>query len=147
MPGTGNVLVRRDVFEIVGGFTPNLGYGEDLDFFRRAEKRGVKFAVAPRAIVQHIVPVDRLSDAHLLKMAEKGGIAEATIDGAVCGFWHISAMGALRCLHYVGWAFPRWQMARMRRESTEELSARCSMRFSVKYVSVVVNEWRKRLRL
>lgn len=37
------VLVKKRVFEHLGGFNPEIGVGEDMDFFVRAVKRGYKY--------------------------------------------------------------------------------------------------------
>lgn len=38
------ILVKKTVFDHIGGFDANIGVGEDSDFFRRAVKRGYKYA-------------------------------------------------------------------------------------------------------
>ncbi|MDX2157810.1 MAG: glycosyltransferase [Hyphomicrobiaceae bacterium] len=48
---TANLLVRRDVFEAVGGF--RTGVPEDLDWCRRAATAGYTLSYAPRAVVSH----------------------------------------------------------------------------------------------
>ena len=41
-PRTHNMIVRRDIFQEVGGFNPQLRYGEDIDFSLRMEKAGYR---------------------------------------------------------------------------------------------------------
>ena len=54
-----NMAVRRDVFDLVGGFDPFLGVGtdfpscEDVDFGLRAEELGVVMRTSPRSVVFH----------------------------------------------------------------------------------------------
>ena len=49
-------LSGRAFFERVGAFDADRRYGEDLDFFRRAEKGGARFAIAPKAVIHHVTP-------------------------------------------------------------------------------------------
>ena len=48
-------LIRRDVFEEVGGFDPAFGRGyyEDVDLGRRLNHRGWRLGVHPDASIQH----------------------------------------------------------------------------------------------
>ena len=59
--GTGNVLVRRGVFnEVAGPFNREFGSGgEDFDFFRRAMNLSKVFVWCEEATVYEIVPVER----------------------------------------------------------------------------------------
>jgi GT2 family glycosyltransferase len=46
--------VRREVFELLGGFDESFGYiGEDTDFVNRAMEKGVTVALAPEVRVRH----------------------------------------------------------------------------------------------
>ena len=49
-PSIASALVRRDVWQAVGGF-PDLRASEDLIFFEDVERRGYKFKWAPKATV------------------------------------------------------------------------------------------------
>jgi glycosyltransferase involved in cell wall biosynthesis len=59
--GTGNVLLRRAVFDVVEGpFLPQFGSGgEDLDFFRRASSMGKVFIWCNEALAHETVPPER----------------------------------------------------------------------------------------
>jgi GT2 family glycosyltransferase len=50
--GSGNMFVRRDVFEAVAGFRP--GVSEDMDWSYRARRAGYRLGYAPNAVVQHL---------------------------------------------------------------------------------------------
>ena len=45
------VLVRREVFRLIGGFDPELRAGEDTDWFMRIMKAGVDYETLPRLLV------------------------------------------------------------------------------------------------
>lgn len=52
--GTAGALVRRDVWDDLGGPDPALGpYGDGLDLSRRARLAGHRVVVVPRAVVRH----------------------------------------------------------------------------------------------
>ncbi|HEV2814427.1 MAG TPA: glycosyltransferase, partial [Solirubrobacteraceae bacterium] len=52
--GSGNLAIRRDVFERLGGFDATLVHaGEDVDLCRRATASGARLAFAPDARVAH----------------------------------------------------------------------------------------------
>ncbi|HEY3436787.1 MAG TPA: glycosyltransferase [Actinotalea sp.] len=52
--GTAGALVRRDVWDDLGGTDPALGpYGDGLDLSRRARLAGHRVVVVPRAVVRH----------------------------------------------------------------------------------------------
>lgn len=52
--GTAGALVRRDVWDELGGTDPALGpYGDGLDLSRRARLAGHRVVVVPRAVVRH----------------------------------------------------------------------------------------------
>jgi GT2 family glycosyltransferase len=51
---TANLLVRREVFEAIGGFDPSWRHiGEDVDFCMRARRAGYSLGFCAAAIVEH----------------------------------------------------------------------------------------------
>ena len=48
---TANLLVRRSVYEAIGGF--QVGIPEDLDWCRRARRAGFRLCYSPQAVVAH----------------------------------------------------------------------------------------------
>jgi GT2 family glycosyltransferase len=50
---TGNLFVRRDVFEQVGGFDDTLHYWGDFDFVERCVKSGARLVLAREAVSSH----------------------------------------------------------------------------------------------
>jgi GT2 family glycosyltransferase len=52
--GTAGMLVRRDLYEELGGFDPALPtFGDDLEFCLRARRAGADVLVVPQAVVHH----------------------------------------------------------------------------------------------
>ncbi|MDQ2868676.1 MAG: glycosyltransferase [Verrucomicrobiota bacterium] len=49
----GSAVMRRDIFERIGGFDESLGYGEDLDWFLRAREAGVRMALLDETVLHY----------------------------------------------------------------------------------------------
>src|SRR5262245_59752109 len=86
----GNMAVRREVIEQLGGFAENLGSvrgtlltGEDHEFSMRVQSAGHRAIYQPSAVVYHWVPAARTRLRFLLRWFFWSGIANATIDRAV----------------------------------------------------------------
>jgi len=74
IPGGGNLVVRRDVFERVGRFATelgphghDLGGSEDTDFVLRALDRGEHLQYLPAMVQYHHVDPERLRPGYLLR--------------------------------------------------------------------------------
>lgn len=74
IPGTNNLLVRRDVLDEVGVFNTALtDGGEDADLARRIRAAGVEAWYTPDSIVYHLIPEKRLSDQYMRWTATRKG--------------------------------------------------------------------------
>jgi glycosyltransferase involved in cell wall biosynthesis len=63
---TGNIFLKRSVFDTVGLFDESLTRGgEDTELARRMQKAGLEAWYTPRAIVYHIIPPYRLKEDYL----------------------------------------------------------------------------------
>jgi len=63
---TGNVVVRREVFDRIGRFDTNMHRGmSDIDLMRRAFDAGVDAWYTPHAVVHHLIPPYRLGEDYL----------------------------------------------------------------------------------
>lgn len=78
LPGGGNLAVRKQVFEAVGGFSPalgpkghDLGGSEDSEFVLRALKAGFRIRYAPAMVQYHFVDLERLKLWYVMKKAYK----------------------------------------------------------------------------
>lgn len=76
IPGSGNLIVRREVFERVGLFSEELGPkghnlrgGEDIEFVRRALRKGEKILYSPDIMQLHQVFPENLRIQYLVKKA------------------------------------------------------------------------------
>lgn len=78
LPGTGNVLIRKELFESIGGFDARIRYGgEDTDFFWRARKHGALIWYAPKAVVHHKIFPWRLSHDYFRHRSLRHGLENA----------------------------------------------------------------------
>ena len=69
-PGTGNLMLHRDVFAAIGVFDPAYHMrGEDTNLVLRALAAGLRSWFTPAAVVHHIIPAERLDDEFLLRLA------------------------------------------------------------------------------
>ena len=74
IPGGGNLVVRRHVFEQTGQFSTELGPhghdlsgGEDSEYVLRAMARGIRCQYVPEMVQHHFVDTERLKLGYLLK--------------------------------------------------------------------------------
>jgi succinoglycan biosynthesis protein ExoM len=74
---TGNVLLRRRIFEVPDGrFHEEYRFGsEDTDFFRRMMALGLRFVWCAEAKVAEAVPIERCSRRYLVRRALQRGRA------------------------------------------------------------------------
>lgn len=78
LPGTGNALVSRSVFDAIGNFDESfVSGGSDFDFFGRARAAGFAMWYAPDAVIRHRVDPIRLTAEHLRLDALSGGAEHA----------------------------------------------------------------------
>ena len=129
--GTGNVLINTDVFGKIGLFLESRSYGEDREFFTRAKNAGARFAIAPNAIVYHVIPLSRLTEDYLLLTATNGGTSRAEIDN----FPDVIRNSILRVGHLLAINFPRLGYKVLQRDRMGILGRKCSIRFSLAYLS------------
>lgn len=77
-PQSNNCAFTRTVFETLDGFNPNsLIYGDETEFFRRAEEAGFVSDYRHDIIVDHCVPPERLTKEGLHRKAKLWGRGSA----------------------------------------------------------------------
>jgi len=81
-PGGGNLSFRREVFERVGVFNPELGYcgtalygNEDIEMLRRIDATGGVIVYSPAPCLSHVIETDKLSRRYILKRYYHQGIS------------------------------------------------------------------------
>lgn len=83
-----NVGFRRATFERYGNFREDLGVvggnpisGEDTELFARIIGRGGAIGFAPRAVVHHLIPPERMTRAYLRRKSFAYGVGSAFAGG------------------------------------------------------------------
>ncbi len=115
LPGCGNALVARTVFDAVGSFDVSMvNGGSDSDFFLKAQAAGHEMIYTPQAVIRHRVPEQRLSPEYFKWDALQGHENIARIDHKSKGT--VSLL--LICTARLGQALlvngPLWLWARVR---------------------------------
>jgi hypothetical protein len=126
LPGTGNALVARRVFDKVGLFDESFtGGGSDSDFFLRARSAGFELWYPPRAIIRHRIPPERLTREYFRWDALSGGACYAELfDHKQRGAFGLAGLCALRVAHALCVNVPLMVLARMRGDEGEALGRR-----------------------
>lgn len=82
-PFGGNMIIRREVFERLGGFNPALGRyannllsGEESEFFARVHEAGHACRYLPGAVIFHKIAKARTERGYILRRAYWHGISE-----------------------------------------------------------------------
>lgn len=133
LPGTGNALVHRSVFESVGGFDARLAHGaEDDEFFRRARAAGFTLWFAPAARVVHRVPRHRLTPEYLAWAARRHGAHYALRDARQGGRARVAAQGLLRAAQAL-LTLAALARARAAGDAAALLEARCRLARAAAY--------------
>jgi glycosyltransferase involved in cell wall biosynthesis len=113
-PGGGNMAVRREVFERIGGFDTELGRsggnligGEECDFFKRMYDNKLPIYYVPRALIYHRIPDEKLTEEYTTRLFHSTGLSQrirAKREGRLFGAYlsEIAKWGAtlLLCLTY-----------------------------------------------
>ncbi len=143
-PGTGNCLIRRDLFGQVGLFDVAFTHrGEDQDFFRRARKAGYKIASAPRARVRHIILSERLEPGYLLALSRGNGRTIAYLDFKEWGSFRAACIGAARMIHAVCVTSPKLLWAYVTGDGGNILSRKCSLCTAAAYAGETLSLFRR----
>lgn len=118
IPGGGNLVVRRHVFELAGKFSTelgphghDLGGGEDSEYVLRAMSRGVRCQYAPDMVQHHYVDTERLKLGYLLKKSYQRTRSTSRIHGngrVPLFMWRKLAEYGFHSLFSLSWAKRRF---------------------------------------
>jgi arylsulfatase A-like enzyme/GT2 family glycosyltransferase len=122
IPGGGNLVVRRHVFELTGKFSTelgphghDLGGGEDSEYVLRAMTRGVRCQYTPAMVQHHYVDTERLKLAYLLKKAYQRTRSTSRIHGTgkvPLYMWRKLAEYGFHSIFSLSWAKRRFYWVR-----------------------------------
>lgn len=83
IPGGGNMALRRTAVEKYGMFDPALGRvggrligGEESDLFERLARAGEPYWYVPDAVIWHIIPPEKLTDAYFDRLCYNVGVSQ-----------------------------------------------------------------------
>ena len=131
---TGNMMVKRRVFDALGGFDASLLQGgEDTDLFRRMREAGHECWYTPAALVYHIIPPYRLEEKYLMWCAVRGGHCYAQRDLGELGVAHTLWLAALRLVHGVAIHGSRWLFARLTGNASKAVAGKCHLARALAY--------------
>lgn len=84
VPAGGNMAFRREIFDRVGVFNPQLGRngqslmgGEENDLFARIRERGYDIFFVPNAAIDHYIPAEKLTDQYFDRLSYNIGVSKA----------------------------------------------------------------------
>ena len=88
---TANLFVRREVFDRIGRFRPELVASGDLEFGRRATRAGFRLSYVPEARIEHR-PRTTMRETWALHRKLGSGFAELARYGERGRIWHDRAL-------------------------------------------------------
>ncbi len=126
LPGTGNALVHRDVFETVGEFDESMtSGGSDSDFFLRAKEANCRLWYTPTAVIRHRISPNRMTPEYLRWDALSGGAGHAAhFDYLKKGLAYMVGQCVLRIAQAGLWQVPLWLYAKWQRDPGQALGRR-----------------------
>lgn len=84
VPAGGNMAFRREIFDSVGVFNPQLGRngqslmgGEENDLFARIRERGYDIFFVPNAAIDHYIPATKTTDVYFDRLSYNIGVSKA----------------------------------------------------------------------
>ena len=126
LPGTGNILIKRSIFDSIGEFDNSMFCGgSDNDFIRRVFAAGVGVWYAPKAVAHHLIPPYRLSVEYFRLVSYRLGYNFAYIDNKQLGRVKL----IMACIARIGQALlinsPRLLWAYLWGDGAEVLGRKC----------------------
>lgn len=131
---TGNMMLKRSVFNALGGFNESLLQGgEDTDLFRRMRGAGHECWYTPAALVHHIIPPYRLEEKYLMWCALRGGHCYAQRDLNEFGVARTLRLAALRLVHGFAVHGARWLFSRITGNTEKAIAGKCHLARALAY--------------
>jgi len=132
--GAGNVLIRRSVFDRVGGFDATFRQSEDTDLFWRIERAGLNMYYSPRALVYHVIPNYRLRLPYLRETSLRIGVGAARIRLKYWGSAPLACLIFLRLGVALGRDLPLILTAKLLKNPTTALDLCCRIWFKEGFI-------------
>jgi GT2 family glycosyltransferase len=127
-PATNNVLIRRDLFQSLGGYDTTFTEGaEDADFFDRAAASGHTLSFEPAAEALHLIPPRRLDPAALRWTSLRVGAGDVRLHQRRQAVLGPLRLAALRLAVAIVRDLPQLAWATLRRDRRTRLDVLCSL--------------------
>lgn len=134
LPGTGNALVARRVFDEVGMFDESMTMGgSDFNFFLRARAAGYQLWYAPQAIIRHRIEPHRLTAAYHRWDAMTGSAQQAHFDAQRRGAGVMAASAIARLARMVLVTLPTLAWGWATRNTGQQFSRRIQLWRTIGY--------------
>jgi len=126
-PATNNVLMRRSVFESLGGYDVSFTEGgEDTDFFKRARAAGNELWFQPLSPGLHVMTEQRMQRSNLRWTSLRLGASDARLHSR-SSVLDLLWLVALRTTIATWRDWPLWLFAKIRGGRRSELDSLCSL--------------------
>ena len=128
-PGTGNLLVRKEVISECGGFPEDhVGRGEDAIIFAKMRTFGYVAWFTPHAIIHHVIPARRNCPSAYLALVKES--SNAGDFGWVRWGWRLPIVSTARLINFSIVQLPKLIWFRLFGTDTQRLDQSCQARFS-----------------
>ena len=135
VPGTGNVMIKKSVFNRVGGFDDALVWGgEDDEFMQRVLRADLHVWFTPKSVVRHLIPPYRLEVKYYRWVSLRVGVAFAEVDTKTRGRMIMLVLGAGRTVKALLFHLPRLVAAILSGNAAAALEQRCYLWRAVGYL-------------
>ena len=139
-PGTGNLMIRRTVFDKVGVFNEDLVWGgEDAELMLRIHGAGIPVWFTLRSIVHHMIPAYRLTEEYLRWTSLRVGVALAEVDAGSRGRAAMVFLCAARIAQALLVNLPRFLVAIIRKDRGKVIETKCLLWRATSYVRQAIH--------
>jgi len=126
LPGTGNVMINRSIFNAIGCFNEFMVHGsEDAEFFRRTRNAGFEIWYAPKAVVYHLTPQYRCTEKYLTWTALRHGVSYAIMDSNEYSLMKVVSLCILRLAQTLIYRLPHLTISLLLKNDKLALQDRC----------------------
>ncbi len=147
LPGTGNTMVARELFDELGNFDESMTTGgSDSDFFIRAYEAGHSLWFTPDAPIRHRIGRDRLEPEFFRWDSLSGGAGHAAhFEYREAGWSGLFATCGIRLIHAMFYVAPAYLWALLLRDSGTALGRRTQLWRTEGYLRKTLNVLAPRL--
>ncbi len=108
----GNVAIRRDVVERVGGYDVRLARTQDTEYYQRCRRAGLTIVYEPTAVVQHQIGPERMTPAYFRQWRARTGYYHAYLHQ--WRKYHLLTIMPMSWYQVMGRWLARWVMSVVR---------------------------------